>query len=69
MGSTLRGGGGRRIEVIVKMQEKKSEGEKLARINGCDRRIENWPDLESAIFETCTISTLIFQSFESKSEV
>ena len=27
------GGGGRRIEVIVKMQEKKSEGEELARVD------------------------------------
>ena len=35
------GGGGRRIEVIVKMHEKKLEAEELARINGCDRRIEN----------------------------
>ena len=42
VGSSLRGGGGvRKIEVIVKMQEKKSEAEELARINGCDRRIEN----------------------------
>ena len=42
VGSSLRGGGeGRRIEVIKKMQEKKSEGEELARINGCARRIEN----------------------------
>ena len=31
MGSSL-GVGGRRIEVIVKMQEKKSEGEELARV-------------------------------------
>ena len=32
MGSSLRCGEGR-IEVIVKMQEKKSEGEELARVN------------------------------------
>ena len=33
VGSSLGVGGGRRIEVIVKMQEKKSEGEELARVD------------------------------------
>ena len=33
VGSSLGMGGGRRIEVIVKMQEKKSEGEDLARVD------------------------------------
>ena len=33
MGSSLGVGGGRRIEVIVKRQEKKSEDEELARVD------------------------------------
>ena len=40
MGSSLReGGGGGRIEVIVKMQEKKSEGDELARVGVNEIRI------------------------------